>query len=103
MVPPVPGNPYNHQLTLSVKRNIADSLSDILEIKVSIKPTDKRSERNQHLGEWGVNVHKELLSDILGRESTKVDFVKATLSASGFCDGPSQLRTYTTLVGHPRP
>jgi hypothetical protein len=44
-----------------------------------------------------MNVHKELLLDVLGRETTKVYFIESTISSF-------QLRglqlTYTTLSGH---
>ena len=78
----VQGNLCSGQLLSFNTRLAADSLSDILEIKVTVKPADESSEGDQHLGEWGVNVHKELLSNVLCRETTKVDFVKATRSAA---------------------
>lgn len=59
----------------------ADSLADILEVKVPVKPSNERSEGNQHLCQRRMDVHKELLADILARKTTKVDLVEATVSA----------------------
>jgi len=59
---------------------LADSLSDILEVKVPVEPANKRSKRDQHLGKRWMYVHKELLLDILGSETTKVYFIESTIS-----------------------
>jgi hypothetical protein len=59
----------------------ADLLSNILEIKVPVETPNERSKRNQHLGEGWMNVHEELLLDILGSETTKVYFVESTISS----------------------
>jgi hypothetical protein len=61
-------------------RPLADLLSDILEIKVPVETPNERSKRDQHLGKRRMNVHKELLLDILGSETTKVYLVESTIS-----------------------
>jgi hypothetical protein len=55
-----------------------NTLSDILEIKVSVETANESSERYKHLGKWGMYIHKEFLLDIFRSKTTKVDFVEAT-------------------------
>jgi hypothetical protein len=55
----------------------ADLLADILEIEVPVKSPNERSEGDQHLCQRRVDIHKELLADILARKTTKVDLVEA--------------------------
>jgi hypothetical protein len=59
----------------------ADLLSNILEVKVPVETPNESSKRDQHLGKRWMNVHKELLLDILGSEPTKVDFIESTISS----------------------
>lgn len=76
----------------------ADLLSDIFEVKLTIETTDKGRESDEKLRERRVHVHKELSPNVLRRKASKVDFVKAVLSAWSVQVATGQL-AYTTDDG----
>lgn len=59
-------------------RTVADSLGDLLEIKISIIPKEKSREGDQEFRQRWMHVHEELAFDILRGKLAKVNLIEAT-------------------------
>lgn len=57
----------------------AYSLSDILEIKLPVKPSDESRERDQHLCQWRMNIHEELPFDVFRSEPSEMNLVESAV------------------------
>lgn len=47
--------------------------TNLLEVKVSIEPSEPPKQGNEHLGEWRMYVHEEFALDVLGCKAAKAD------------------------------
>lgn len=77
----------------------SDSLSNVLEVELSVKTTNESSEGDQKFGQGWVDVDVVLRLYVFRRELSEMDFVEASNSEDEATDGSSSMHTHTTLLG----